>query len=55
MKMKTQPSKPLGCSRSGPKREVHSQTGLPHEARKISNKQPNLTPTGARKRTTINA
>ena len=44
-------SKPLGCSKNGSKREVYSNTGLPQETRKISNKQPNLTPKGGRKRT----
>ena len=43
--------KSLGCSKSGSKWEIHSNTGLPQEARKISNKQPNLTPKWARKRT----
>ena len=38
-----------GCSKSCSKREVYSNTGLPQEARKISNKQPNLTSKGARK------
>ena len=46
MKMKTQYSEPLGCSKSSLKREVYSNTGLPQEARKPSNKQPNLTPKG---------
>ena len=32
------------------KREINSNTGLPQEARKFSNKQPNLTPKGDRKR-----
>ena len=49
MKMKTQYSKPLGCSKSDPKREVYNNTVLPQEARKISNTQPNLTPKGGRK------
>ena len=50
--MKTQRPKPLGCRKSGSKREAYSNTGLLQEARKISNKQPNFTPKGARKRTT---
>ena len=33
-------------------REVYSNIGLHQESRKISDKQPNLTPKGARKRTT---
>ena len=45
----------LWCSKSGSKREVCSNTGLPQEARKISNKQPNLTYKGARKRITNEA
>ena len=36
-----------------PEMEVHSNTGLPREDRKISNKQPNPTPKRTR-RTTIN-
>ena len=44
--------KPLGCSKSGSKREVYSNTGLLQEAGNISNKQPNLTHVGARKRKT---
>ena len=33
----------MGCNKSSSKREVYSNTILPQEARKISNKQPNLT------------
>ena len=40
----------MGCSKRGSKREVCSNTGLPQEARKISNKQLNLIPKGVRKR-----
>jgi len=40
--------KPSGHSKSSSK-TVYSNTGLPQRARKISNKQPNLTPKGARK------
>ena len=50
--MKTQQSKPLRCSKSGPKREVYSNTGLNQEARTISNKQPDITLKGAITRTT---
>ena len=32
----------MGHSESTPKREVHSNTGLPKKDRKISNKQPTL-------------
>ena len=34
----------MGCSKSSSKREVYSNTSLPQETRKISNKQPNFTP-----------
>ena len=34
----------LGLSKSGSKREVYSNTGLPQEARESSNKHTNLTP-----------
>ena len=37
MKMKTQSSK------GSPRTQIYSNTGKPQEARKISNKQPNLT------------
>ena len=43
-------SKPMGCSKSNPKREVYSNTILPQETRKISNRQPNFTPKTTRKR-----
>ena len=36
--------KPMGCSKSSSKREVYSNTILPQETGKISNKQSNLTP-----------
>ena len=42
----------MGCSRSSSKREVYSNTILPQETRKISNKQSNLTPKGTRERRT---
>ena len=35
----------MGHSKDSPEREVHSDTGLPKKDRKISNKQPNPTPT----------
>ena len=44
--------KPMGCSKSGSKREVYSDTSLPQETRKISNKQSNLTPKETRERRT---
>ena len=42
----------MGCNKSSSKREVHSNTGLPQETGKISNKQPNLPPKRIRKRRT---
>ena len=42
----------MGCSNSSSKREVYSNTILPQETRKISNKQPNLTPKAIRERRT---
>ena len=40
----------IGCPKSSSKREVRSNTMLPQETRKISNKQPNLTPKTTRER-----
>ena len=45
-------SKPMRRSKSSSKREVYSNTILPLEARKTSNRQPNLTPKTTRKRRT---
>ena len=45
----------MGCSKSSSKREFYSNTSLPQEIRKISNKQPNLSPKGIRKRGTNKA
>ena len=42
--------KPMGCSKSSSKREVHSNTSLPQEIGNISNKQPNLAPKAIRER-----
>ena len=42
----------MGCSKSSSKREVYSNTILPQETRKTSNKQSNLTPKGTRERRT---
>ena len=42
----------MGCSQSSPEREVHSDTGLPPKARKISNKQHKLPPKIIRKEQT---
>ena len=44
MTMKTQHSKPMGCCKSIAKREVYSNTTLPQETRKTSNRQPNFIP-----------
>ena len=44
-------SKPMRCSKGSYKRKVHSNTILPQEIRKTSNRQPNFTPkiTGKRR------
>ena len=42
----------MGCSKSNSKKEVYSNTILPQETRKISNKQPNLTTKAIRERRT---
>ena len=49
MKMKTYLSKPLGCIKGSLKKELHSNTGLPQDARKVSNTQPHPISKGARK------
>ena len=51
--MKKDNSKPMGCSKSSPKREVYSNTIVPQETRKTLNRQPNFThkTTGKRKQT----
>ena len=51
MKMKHSDPKSMGCSKSSSMREVYSNTVLTQEIRKISNKQPNLTPKATRERT----
>ena len=38
-------SKPIGFSKSSPKREVYRNTILPQETRRRLNRQPNFTPT----------
>ena len=40
----------MGCSKSSSKRVVYSNTSLPQETRKTSNKQSNLTPKGTREK-----
>ena len=42
----------MGCSKSYSKSEVYNNTILPQETRKISNKQPKLTPKAIRERRT---
>ena len=44
MTMKTNNSKPMGCSKSSSKREFYSNTILRQETRKTLNRQPNFTP-----------
>ena len=44
----------MGCSKSSSKREVYSNTILPQEARKTSNRQPKFTPKTTGKRRTKN-
>ena len=51
LKWKHNGSKPLGCSKSGPKREVYSNTGLLQKEGKISSKQLNIIPKGVKKNT----
>ena len=41
----------MGCNKSSSKKEAYSNTRLPQEIRKISNKQPNLTLKATRERT----
>ena len=40
----------MGFRKSSAKRQVHSNTSLPQEARASSSKQPNVTPKATRKR-----
>ena len=42
----------MGCRKSSSKREIYSNTILPQETRKTSNRQPNSTPKTTGKRTT---
>ena len=42
----------MGCSKSNSKKEVYSNTILPQETRKTSNRQPNFTPKTTGKRRT---
>ena len=43
LKWKYNTTKPMGHCKSSAKGKVHSNTGLPQETRKKSNKQPNST------------
>lgn len=47
-KLKWKPNIPklMGWNKSSPKRAVHSNKHLLEEARKVSNKRPNITPQG---------
>ena len=47
-------SKPMACRKSSSKKEVYSNTILPQERRKTSNRQPNFTPKRTEKRRTKN-
>ena len=47
--------KPMGHSKGSPKREVHSDTGLPKKDRNTSIKQPNPIPTRTQGKTTKTA
>ena len=50
--MKYDNSKPIGFSKSSSKKEVYSNTILPQEIRKTSNRQPNFIPKATGKRKT---
>ena len=52
MTMNTHNSRPMWCSKRDSKREVYSNTILPQEIRKTSNRQPNFTSKTTGKRTT---
>ena len=45
-------SNPMGCRKSSFKREVNSNTVIPQETRKTSNRQPDFTPKTTGKRRT---
>ena len=42
----------MGCRKSSSKKEIHSNTDIPQETRKISNKEPNSPPKRIRKKRT---
>ena len=50
MAMKTQLPKPLGCSKSSPKWEIHSNSILPQATRKTQINNLNLIPKATRER-----
>ena len=50
MRMKTQPIKIFGYSKSSPKREIHHNTSITQKIGKNSNTEANLTPQGAGER-----
>ena len=50
IKAKHSDTKSMGCSKSSSKRKVYSDTRPIQETRKVSNKKPNLTTKGTRKR-----
>ena len=54
MTMKIQQLKTYGMSKSSSRRDVYSNTILPQETRKTSDRQPNLTPKATGKRGTKN-
>ena len=43
----------MGCSKNSSKREIYSNTNLPQEIRKTSNKKTNLTPKATREKKLI--
>ena len=51
----TKNSKPVGCSKSSSKGDVYSNTILPQETRKTSNRQPSFTPKTLEKGETKNS
>ena len=52
MTMKTRHSKPLGYNKSSSKKEVYSNTILPQDTGKTSNREPNFTHKTSGNRTT---
>ena len=51
MRMKIQPSKSLGCSKSSPEGEIHPNTSSHPKTGKNSNTKANLAPKGAGEKT----